>query len=243
MSELDDAAQGALEHAGAAALTAQAGADARAAGRHASDDLCSNCGAELQGGFCHVCGQAAHSLRRPVWSLIGEALETLFAFDGRFRRTVPDLMVRPGRVTRAYLDGRRARFLPPFRLYILASLVFFVLLPLVAGGLPSFQAPPGLDAARTEIERAHAAGELTGPKPCRLWTRRNSSGRTGKGAGTATQKRMPRRTIWRTLPRIPPATTASSNARCRTGWIRCFLNSRGAASSARRPRATPMRSV
>ena len=160
MSELDDAAQGALEHAGAAALSAQAGADARAARRHVPHDLCSNCGAELQGGYCHVCGQAAHSLRRPVWSLIGETLETLFAFDGRFRRTVPDLMVRPGRVTRAYLDGRRARFLPPFRLYILASLVFFVLLPLVAGGLPSFQAPPGLEAARTEIERAHAAGEL-----------------------------------------------------------------------------------
>lgn len=160
MSDLEDAAQSALEHAGADAVAAQAGADARAARRHAPGKLCGNCGAELQGGFCHVCGQAAHSLRRPVWSLIAETLETLFAFDGRFRRTVPDLMIRPGRVTRAYLDGRRARFLPPFRLYILASLVFFVLLPLVAAGPPSLIAPPGLEGARAEIERAHAAGEI-----------------------------------------------------------------------------------
>jgi len=41
--------------------------------------------------------------------------------------------VKPGRLTREFMEGRRARYLPPFRLYLVISLVFF----LVAGN-PAF---------------------------------------------------------------------------------------------------------
>ena len=152
------AADTAMEHAGAEA----AGELARSKGP-GQDTTCRNCGAALAGDFCHVCGQSAQSVRRPFWSLLGESVETLFAIDGRIARTLPDLIFRPGRMTRAYLDGQRARFIPPFRLYVLASLLFFILLPLVMGqGLSILpEASANISDARAQIERSYAAGEMT----------------------------------------------------------------------------------
>ncbi|TRO96559.1 DUF3667 domain-containing protein [Glycocaulis profundi] len=157
--ELGEAADAAIEHAGADAAAGLAGKGAPAGER----GHCLNCGAALTGDFCQSCGQSARSLRRPFWALIGESLETLFALDGRVARTVPALMLRPGRVSRDYLDGRRARFIPPFRLYVLASLVFFVLLPLAMGQGVGFRVSgaPNTDSARAQVERAYEAGSMS----------------------------------------------------------------------------------
>lgn len=156
--ELGSAADTAIEHAGADAAAGLAGAKG---GR--GDIHCRNCSALLAGDFCHACGQSAQSLRRPFWALVGEGIETLFALDGRIARTLPSLLLRPGRITRAYLDGQRARFIPPFRLYIVASLLFFILLPLVTGqGLTlNLGGAENFDEAREQIESAYAAGEMT----------------------------------------------------------------------------------
>jgi hypothetical protein len=153
-----EAADTAIEHAGADAAAGLNAAKGKAAGTH-----CQNCGAALAGEFCHQCGQSAQSLRRPFWALISEGLETFFAVDGRIARTLPALLLRPGRMTRAYLDGQRARFIPPFRLYVLASLIFFIALPLVTG--QGLNVIPGgtqnFEDARVEIERSYAKGEIT----------------------------------------------------------------------------------
>jgi ribosomal protein L37E len=155
---LGDAVDTALEHASADAIAGLAGGR-----REANDTRCLNCGEPLKANYCPECGQGAHSLRRPFWSLLGESVETLFSIDSRFAQTVPDLIVRPGRMTRHYLDGQRARFLPPFRLYVLASLIFFVLMPLVMGKGVAFM-PKGtqnFEDARAEIEASHNDGDMT----------------------------------------------------------------------------------
>lgn len=90
------------------------------------DGHCSNCGTALKGPICHSCGQDADTFHRPVWSLVLEVLDGFFSFDGRFWRTIPALMFRPGRITRHYLSGVRARYVQPFRLFIVASLAFFL---------------------------------------------------------------------------------------------------------------------
>lgn len=156
--EFGSAADAAIEHA---AADAAAGLARRGGG--AADSDCLNCGAALSGEFCHHCGQSGQSLRRPFWTLLAESLETFFSIDGRIARTVPDLVLRPGRITRAYLDGQRARFIPPFRLYVFASLLFFVLLPLMTGrGFDiGMQGAGSLDEARAKVEKSYVDGELT----------------------------------------------------------------------------------
>lgn len=153
-----DAADTAMEHAAADAAAGLGGAKGKSAGTH-----CLNCGTALEGEFCHHCGQSAQSLRQPFWSLVAESIETLFSLDSRAARTLPALLLQPGKMTRAYLDGQRARFLPPFRLYVLASLIFFIVLPLVTG--QGLTVMPGgtqnFEDARAEIEQSYADGEMT----------------------------------------------------------------------------------
>ena len=89
-------------------------------------EVCANCGATLRGRFCADCGQNAEATARPVRELLEHALEALFDFDGRGFRTLGLLLFRPGRLTEAYLAGRRASYVPPVRLYLFVSLVFFL---------------------------------------------------------------------------------------------------------------------
>lgn len=87
---------------------------------------CLNCGAELGGQYCGQCGQRATSRLISLWELIRDAFGDLFELDSRLWRTLVPLLARPGRLTRDYLEGRRARYMPPFRMYLVLSVVFFV---------------------------------------------------------------------------------------------------------------------
>ena len=53
--------------------------------------------------------------------------------DGRFWSTLWLLLVRPGQLTLEYFAERRARFVPPVRLYLVISIVFFGLASLTSG--------------------------------------------------------------------------------------------------------------
>lgn len=86
--------------------------------------LCANCGARLQGHYCHVCGQSADARHRSIGRLVWEAIEATFELDGRLWRTVPALFFRPGQLARDYIEGRLARHVPPFRTFLVALVLF-----------------------------------------------------------------------------------------------------------------------
>jgi hypothetical protein len=87
---------------------------------------CLNCGAYLRGQYCAVCGQRSRSRLISLWELIRDAFGDLFEIDSRLWQTLVPLLIRPGRLTHDYLQGRRARYMPPFRMYLVLSLLFFV---------------------------------------------------------------------------------------------------------------------
>ncbi len=91
-----------------------------------AERLCANCGATLTGPFCSVCGQSEDDIRRPIWSLVQDVLGRVLDWDGKFLFTLRRLYTRPGRVARDYVDGKRASYTPPIRLYVLISLAFFL---------------------------------------------------------------------------------------------------------------------
>jgi hypothetical protein len=62
-----------------------------------------------------------------VRELVVDAFWELSGWDGRFAATVRTLVRKPGRLTIEFLEGRRARYISPLRLYLMASLVYFVL--------------------------------------------------------------------------------------------------------------------
>ena len=87
---------------------------------------CKNCGMRVEERFCTNCGQLGADFHRPIWDLVSSSIGDMFALDGRLWSTLPALMLRPGRMTRDYIDGKRARFVPPFRLFLLTSVIFFL---------------------------------------------------------------------------------------------------------------------
>lgn len=62
----------------------------------------------------------------PVMTFVASAFAGLASFDGRFWRTVLPLIARPGFLTRELIEGRRVRYVPPMRLYLFVSFVFFL---------------------------------------------------------------------------------------------------------------------
>ncbi|HEX6259828.1 MAG TPA: DUF4286 family protein, partial [Woeseiaceae bacterium] len=89
-------------------------------------ESCLNCGALLQGQYCATCGQRARGRLISIWELVRDAIGDLFELDSRLWRTLIPLMFRPGKLTHDYLIGRRARFMPPFRTYLVLSIIFFL---------------------------------------------------------------------------------------------------------------------
>jgi hypothetical protein len=91
-------------------------------------EKCLNCGKALSGQYCGNCGQRARSRLISLWELLSDAFGDLFELDSRIWRTLVPLFLRPGKLTDEYLQGRRACFMPPFRTYIVLSILFFLVL-------------------------------------------------------------------------------------------------------------------
>jgi hypothetical protein len=94
---------------------------------------CDNCQTELAGEFCFECGQAARAYDVPITTFAKDMVSESLDLDSRLRTTMRPLFFRPGLVPRDYVAGHRARFVPPFRLYLLASFAMFLLMSFGSG--------------------------------------------------------------------------------------------------------------
>jgi hypothetical protein len=88
---------------------------------------CLNCGAPLSGSFCSHCGQRVVPPHPTTRELVGDAYDELVGWDGKFARTIRLLLTRPGELTAAVIGGQRARYVGSVRLYLMCSVVFFLL--------------------------------------------------------------------------------------------------------------------
>lgn len=143
--------------------------------------VCANCGEGLPAtaSFCAGCGQANHDPRGSLRLVFGELIEAVTDLDNRVWLTLRTLLFRPGVVAVEYASGKRAKYVPPFRLFIVASAVYFLAAsvfeaprPTIRSGeeVRALQTASGqglsraLDAYGTRLERdgeTMARGELT----------------------------------------------------------------------------------
>jgi hypothetical protein len=102
---------------------------------------CLNCGATVSGAFCGACGQRVIPAYPTVREMAGDAWEELSGYDGRFARTFRLLLRSPGALTLEVLEGRRARYVSPVRLYLVASLIYFIVAAVSPNLNRSFRTP------------------------------------------------------------------------------------------------------
>jgi hypothetical protein len=92
---------------------------------------CLNCGRVLTGPYCAHCGQKTPHTDLTLREFLHETTHELTHWEGKIPRTLRTLYREPGRLTVDFLAGRRARWLPPLRLYLICSLAYFVSGPLI----------------------------------------------------------------------------------------------------------------
>lgn len=105
---------------------------------------CRNCGARLNGRFCSTCAQPAH-LHRSLVSLGHDILHGVLHFEGKIWRTIPELFFHPGRLTRRYIDGERARFVSPMALFLFTVFLMFAVFSITGGVLVERNQNPASD--------------------------------------------------------------------------------------------------
>lgn len=123
------------------------------------DGVCHNCQTELVGSFCHQCGQKHQDLDIRFSQLAADWLGGVIGFDARIWKTLRVLFLQPGQLTVDFFEGRRARFVAPLRLYLVASLC--MLLSLAWSG----QTVINTDAGQSGIVTIRGSGETGDPQP------------------------------------------------------------------------------
>lgn len=113
---------------------------------------CRNCGAALTGRYCSHCGQAAEVHVPSVKEIIHDVLEGLTHSDSRLWNTLKCLWLKPGGLTLEFIAGRRVAYLPPFRLYLILSVLYFFLSSLTHQQLVVMELPIGDRPAHTNTK-------------------------------------------------------------------------------------------
>jgi hypothetical protein len=130
-----------------------------AAATLAAPARCKNCEAVLLGRFCVNCSQAADVHVPSTRELLHDLLEGLTHSDSRLWRTLKSLWFSPGKLTLEFIAGRRVAYLPPFRLYLVVSIIFFLLASLLHTGS---SAVIRFDEALSPAAAPKAAPRITG---------------------------------------------------------------------------------
>jgi len=91
---------------------------------------CLNCGSKLEttDRFCSHCGQRTKGAKIPLRDFIGDFFQDYFTVDSKFFKSIFLLMIRPGRLTKQFNEGKRKSYIAPLRMYLFTSFIYFFLL-------------------------------------------------------------------------------------------------------------------
>lgn len=90
---------------------------------------CSNCDFPMESwdSYCGHCGQRYRPGRLTFKDLMHEFAESVFEVDSKTFRTIAGLFV-PGKLTIAFNEGRRRRYVHPLRVFLVSGVVFFAMI-------------------------------------------------------------------------------------------------------------------
>jgi hypothetical protein len=94
---------------------------------HAHPSDCLNCGTPVHANYCAHCGQDTANHMPSAAEFLHEFVGHYVALENKLLKTLSLLLFKPGRLTRDYLEGKRARYVLPLRLYLTLSVIFFAM--------------------------------------------------------------------------------------------------------------------
>lgn len=97
---------------------------------------CRNCGAQPLGSFCQNCGQKVH-VHRTLSAIFHDLIHGVLHLDGKFWVTLPLLVFRPGKLTRRYIEGERAKFVSPMAMFLFSVFAMFAVFQMIGLTTPT----------------------------------------------------------------------------------------------------------
>ena len=126
------------------------------AGKPHGPDSCLNCGAHAPGKFCTNCGQKTE-VHRSLAAIGHDLMHGVLHLDGKLWRTLPLLAFKPGKLTRRYIDGERAKFVSPMAMFLFSIFAMFAVFQMVGLTTPTDVNVP--DAAQIVRQQGEAEAQ------------------------------------------------------------------------------------
>lgn len=89
---------------------------------------CLNCQhpLDISDKYCPNCSQLNSTKKLAFDDFFNEFFAGIFAYDSRFYRTLSVLLFKPGKISKDYIEGKRVQYANPYRFYLSASIIFFL---------------------------------------------------------------------------------------------------------------------
>ena len=118
---------------------------------------CPNCGTNFAGNYCPNCGQKANT-HRTLTAIAHDLIHGVLHLDGKLSHALPLLLFKPGRLTRRYIDGERAKFVSPMSMFLFGVFAMFAVFQMVGLTTPtsldlSGPAQMAMEKGEGEMER------------------------------------------------------------------------------------------
>ncbi|MEM7665206.1 MAG: DUF3667 domain-containing protein [Pseudomonadota bacterium] len=132
MNDITEGLGGAIEGALAGRAVEPRHGESAAAG----GDACANCGATTTSPYCPECGQKRH-VHRSLAAIGHDIVHGVLHLDGKFWNTLPLLIFKPGKLTRRYIDGERAKFVSPMAMFLFSVFAMFAVFQMIGLSTPT----------------------------------------------------------------------------------------------------------
>lgn len=97
---------------------------------------CANCGATVTTSFCPQCGQK-RKVHRSLAAIGHDLIHGVLHLDGKFWLTLPLLVFKPGKLTRRYINGERAKFVSPMAMFLFSVFAMFAIFQMLGLSAPT----------------------------------------------------------------------------------------------------------
>jgi hypothetical protein len=90
---------------------------------------CLNCGhpLDISDRYCPNCSQANSTKKLTLKDFFDEFFSSLINYDSKLLKTLSALLLRPGAITRDYIEGKRIAYTNPFRFLLSLAFIYFLI--------------------------------------------------------------------------------------------------------------------
>lgn len=88
---------------------------------------CKNCDNEFQGRYCNRCGEkVVERYERTALHFLDNVFNAFTFIDGKFWRSLKTMMVRPGKMSRDMMEGKRQPYMKPVAFFFVGNVIYFL---------------------------------------------------------------------------------------------------------------------